>query len=572
MPASSAPSNAQVGLGGRPMTQNTEPEKKSEKEPNQCENQPPKQFVENSELTEDSIRNNYLPDLSDIMRIALKASCTGKDKEEILDFCQEVSPRGHYENAKREECLLFFNPDFQSLHKAVRSLLYALYDNHGWKGKGVCKPSKKLMEEADQYNPTGTMVSFDESKSKENSCRRKVSTLCAICRNLKTCMAFYGEEISHNKAALPPVAFEIDRNLETCGRLIQSSEFINMEVAFSDIMVSSGGTKEKVDKIYDKLTFFKEKILNGPLEDRRAKMCFLLYRASEYLRHFEEELELKDRDCLISMHHLRTQLSFDLITHSFLLVQNSSPLFDVIVDRFKMLQHTRTQTFFYLEASRTYTFITDLHENIDMKMKVLVDNYSPDMITPEEFVAFANNEGKSMKKSSEKEIEELEGKIEDMKGEAKNCMCQFALGVTKEAVGFLSSVLMPEETKLVESVVFAGVDALKKIKDFVMNNEEEIEQKEMVDVFQHLIKRQELLRKVHYSSMILRKMKGKSDELLTFLHMVRLYNLLTTKKLDTRKNYIGVLIRQRENPLTGFVEYFVRPLDKFAQTPFTPSS
>jgi len=399
---------------------------------------------------------------------------------------------------------------------------------------------KKLKEiEKKENNKTinedGTLASFDGIKAKEYSCTKKISVLATICHNLKTIIKTYGEEISHSKSGIPPVAFEIDRNLETPGRLIQSSDFHSMEIAFSDIMTSTDSVKTKVDRIFDTMNKFKSDILSGPLTDRRAKMCFLLYRASDYLRPFEEELELKEEECLVSMHHLRTQISFDLIEHSFLFVQNASPIFDVNVDRFKMLQHTSTQTFFYLNSTNTYSFIKSLHEAIDTKMKVIIDDYSPDMITPEEFVAFANSEGKAMKKTDEQQIEELEGKIQEMKDEAKTCMYKFSLEMTKEAISIVSDILQPDEAKLLEGVVFAGVDVVKKITDYCTGNKEEIEEKGATDIFQNLIKRQELLRKAHYSSIILRKMKGKSSELVNFLHMVRLYNLLTNRKLDKRK-------------------------------------
>ena len=211
----------------------------------------------------------------------------------------------------------------------------------------------------------------------------------------------------------------------------------------------------------------KNRILQGPLAERRIKTCFLLYRASEYLRPFEEELEMKDLDMLQAMHRLRTRLSFDLIEHSFLFVQNACPLFDFVIDRFKMLKSTETETFFYLEASNTKKFIRCLHEAIDMKMKNIIDDYSPDMITPEEFIAFANNEGKGMKASNEEQIEELNSRIQDMQIEAKTCMQQFALEMTQQAVSLLSDVLIPDEKKLVEEVVFAGLDVIKKIKDFL---------------------------------------------------------------------------------------------------------
>jgi len=355
--------------------------------------------------------------------------------------------------------------------------------------------------------------------------------------------------------------------LDTTGRLIQSPDFSRIENAFLKIMTSSDPGKSKVDQLNDCMMSLKNSISCGTLENRREKNCFLIYRASDYLRPYEEELELKNKEFLQSMHRLRTRISFDLIEHSFLFVQNASPLFNVYVDRFKMLQKTTTQVFFYLEAHSTYQFIRNLHEFIDMKMKNLIDDYSPDMITPEEFVSFANNEGKTRKASDEKEIEDMENQIHEMEDEAKNATAQFAIGLTKEAVTMLSSVLVPEEVSLVEGAVFAGIEAVKKITDMVTGKEEEIEEKGLGDVFQHLVRRQELLRKAHYSSMILEKMKGKASELVYFMRMVRLFNLLTTKKLDKRNDFIGVLITERINPNSEFVEYFVRTLDKISQTP-----
>jgi len=533
--------------------------------------------VKPEKSTEELIKSSYLPDFSGMMKVSLVVSTTVRDRDkevENRDFVQDVCPRGSYENQKKQECLFFFNPDFESLYKAVRALLHQLYDNHNW--GHMKKPSRKLIDQADHSSPTGTLITTLELNPKDSPSRKKLHILAALCQNLKTCMKYYGEEISHSKASIPPVAFEIERNLESPGRLIQSTDFFTMESAFSEVVASSIGQKDKVTRLFDLMNSFKEKFQSETLADRKAKMCFLLYRASEYLKSFEEGMEMKDNELLICMHRMRTQISYDLIEHAFLFVQNASPLFDVEVDRFKMLQNSSCQTFFYLEKSIAHDYITRLHEAIDMKMKIIIENYSPEMISPEEFVAFANNEGKAMKASDEEQIDEMKTRIEEMKIEAKNCLGQFALGMTKQAVSILSTVLMPEEqVKVVESSVFIGIDLLKKIKSFFTDNEEEIEKDkgdEVVEVFQHLIRRQELLRRVHYSNLILRKMKGKAAELLTFMEMVRLYNVLTVRKLDTRNDYIGLLITRRVNPISEFVEFFVRVLDKFSQTPTAFSS
>jgi len=530
---------------------------------------------EHVETPEESIRSNYLPDLSSMMRVSLSVSYIGKDKDREKDadnpdyFSQEVSPRGHYLNQKKQECLVFFNPDFEALHKTIRCLLQYLLDNHSWRVGS--KPSKKVLEQADSYRPDGQMRTMVDipSSAKEGSRKRQVLILAALCQNLKTCMHDYGDVIDRVHVQLqPPIAYEIDRDLENPGRMIKVSEFVQIESAFGNVMESQSSQRDKVDRLLETMNDHKNRILCGPLLERRIKTCFLLYRTSEYLRPFEEELELKDLETLQSMHRLRTRLSFDLIEHSFLFVQNNCPLFDIVVDRFKMLKSTETETFFYLEATIAKKYIKCLHEAIDMKMKNILDDYSPEMITPEEFVSFANTEGKGMKASNEQQIEELNSRIQDMQSEAKNCMYQFGLEMTQQAVSLLSDVLIPDEKKLVEEIAFAGIDVIKKIRDFVTGNEEQIEEKGVsLDCFQHLIRRQDLLRKVHYSKLILQKMKGKSAELVKFLLMVRLYNLLTNRRFDVRTDYIGLLIDQRINPVTEFVEFFVRPLDKITQTP-----
>jgi len=512
--------------------------------------------------TKDMIKNNYLPDLSGMMKISLKVSCSVKERgsEEMRDFLQDVSPRGHYENQKKKECLLFFNPDLEGLYRAVRTLLHQIYDNHCW--KIGTKPPKKILIQADHSSPSG-IITESEIPAKEGTCKKKVYILSIICQNLKTIMECYGEEINQSKASVPPIGFEIDRDLETFGRLVQATEFCSIETSFCDIMTTSYPEKEKVARLSEAMNNFKKTIMSGPLTGRRAKNCFLFFRASEYLKHFEEELELKDKDTLSAMHRLRTQITFELIEHSFLFVQNDSPLFDVVVDRYKLLQKTSCETFFYLEASNAHKYIVLLFSAIDMKMKNIVDDYSSDMLTPEEFVSFANNDGRSMKKSEAEQIEELQNKILDMKKEANDCLINFSAGAVQQVFVFLSSVLLPLEAEAIKSLAFGGITLLKKLRSLA--DEKKIKEKgeEFKAIFSYLLKRQELLRKVHYSSLILQKMRTKTSELLRFLEMIRLYNVLTVRNLHERSDYIGLLITRKVNPITEFVEFFVRPLEKF---------
>ena len=132
---------------------------------------------------------------------------------------------------------------------------------------------------------------------------------------------------------------------------------------------------DRLNFIYNKIDTFEKEINPKNSTDNKLLFSLLLNNLSNYLRQFEGVKEMKAPQLVKIIRITRSKLNFLLIENRFKYIENQSPILNIKIDRYYVLNDSINETSIYLGRGETITFINNLREEMERKSKNIEPKY-----------------------------------------------------------------------------------------------------------------------------------------------------------------------------------------------------
>ena len=502
------------------------------------------------EEQKEEIRNNYLPSLSSFQKLALKLK---DDKND--DTYKEICPDVNYEQSNIGY-YIFYNNNLKQLKELYEFELNKLIKNH----PVILYHIKKYLNELDTsydkssyYDPLKIFSYYISYYSNFNwSIVEKARTLANNLIKIKE-LEKIGTDIKSyfSQITITDKIEDIFNDINEKNNIYYNSNiYIEIENKFALLEFKY---KDKLsyinelEKIFD--DYYKEEIGEVSIEGtKKIGFCFVLNRASYYLEQLEKTLQNYDLELLKKCDKLRRKLNILLLENRYKYVQNSKPILDIQIDRFKILNNDFSKISIYLQRYELKQFMKELEKSFQRK----ADNLSKD--NKFEFLSLKQIKEIAVLRdidinSNESLKDAMKDKIRKLKLEMKakeNKISQIRTEYAKSGITLAVNIALGNELALINEIKKTQItkenndnntnkgdndDILKKKKD---------EGQSQIDQLQ--LELEEIKNNIENYNNKLEKININLNYDVTFINILKLYFQLVRYNYQNRNDYEGIII------------------------------
>ena len=493
------------------------------------------------------INDNYLISLSSFQKILIKL----KD-EKNNDVEKEICPDVNYQESKIGY-YIFYNNNLKQLKELYKFELQKLIKTH----PVVLYHIKDFLDKLDQrfdediyFNPVrlfSLVVSYSYQPIVENA-RALANNLIKINEIEKE-----GTDI---KLKFSQIIF-----MDGFGDLFKKisdkdnfyykqetytqieNEFAQLEFDYKDKLSYVNELEKILDKYYEELGEVSIEI------KKRNGFCFILNRASYYLEQVESNKQTYDLPLLKKCDKLRRKINILLLEFRYKFGQNSRPILDIEIARYKTLNNDFSKVSIYLDRGELKTFIKKLEEAFQNKASNLKENNNFEFLNVEEIKEIAilrkvkSISNKDLKDGMEEKIEELKLKKKAKENELKSIYTEYL----KSGISLAVNCALGNELKVITDVL------QKENNDNITKNEESdnnIDKKRdegqsRIDQLQIEIAKIE--NNIQNYSNKIEKINIDINYDVTFINILKLYFKLIQEQYQVRNDYEGIIITEKKS-------------------------
>ena len=507
------------------------------------------------EEQKEEINKNYLPSLSSFQKILLKLK---DDKND--DVLKEICPDVNYEDSKIGY-YIFYNNNLKQLQELYEFELNKLIKNH----PVILYHIKKYLNELDNSydkgsyydNPFKLFSYYISYYSNFNwSIVEKARTLANNLIKIKE-IEKIGTDIKSNfsQIIITDKIEDIFKDINEKNNIYYNSNiYIEIENKFALLEFKY---KDKLsyinelEKIFDE--YYNKDIGEVSIESsKKIGFCYILNRASYYLEQLEKSLQNYDLELLKKCDKLRRKLNILLLDNRYKFVQNSKPILDIQIDRFKILNNDFSKISIYLQRIELKNFIKELEKSFQRKADNLSKENKFEFLSLKQIKEIAVlrdidvNSNESLKEAMKDKIRKLklemktkENKISQIRSEYAKAGITLAVNIALgNELALMNEIKKPQITKENnDNNTNKGdnIDILNKQKD---------EGQSQIDQLQLEI--EEIKNNIENYNNKLEKINVNLNYDITFINILKLYLQLVRFNYQDRNDYEGVIITEEK--------------------------
>ncbi len=506
------------------------------------------------EEQKEEIRNNYLPSLSSFQKLALKLK---DDKND--DTYKEIRPDVNYEQSNIGY-YIFYNNNLEQLKKLYEFELEKLKKNY----PVILFHIKKYLNELDTsydkssyYDPLKIFSYYISYYSNFNwSIVEKARTLANNLIKIKE-LEKIGTDIKSyfSQITITDKIEDIFNDINEKNNIYYNSNiYIEIENKFALLEFKY---KDKLsyinelEKIFD--DYYKEEIGEVSIEgSKKIGFCFVLNRASYYLEQLEKTLQNYDLELLKKCDKLRRKLNILLLENRYKYVQNSKPILDIQIDRFKILNNDFSKISIYLQRYELKQFMKELEKSFQRK----ADNLSKD--NKFEFLSLKQIKEIAVLRdidinSNESLKDAMKDKIRKLKLEMKakeNKISQIRNEYAKSGITLAVNIALGNELALINEIKKTQItkenndnNTNKGDNDDILNKKKD-EGQSQIDQLQ--LELEEIKNNIENYNNKLEKININLNYDVTFINILKLYFQLVRYNYQNRNDYEGIIITEEK--------------------------
>lgn len=502
------------------------------------------------------INNKYLTSLSSFQKISIKLKDENND-----DLYKEICPDVNYQEFNIGY-YIFYNNNLEQLKELYEFQLKKLIKTHPvvlYHIKDFLNKLDQRYDEDTYFNPVrlfSLLVSYSYQSIVENA-RNLANNLIKI------------NEIKKKGTDIKSIFSQIiirDRFEDIFKEINDKNKFYYLPETYSKI------ENEFAQLEYDckdKLSYINEleKILDNYYEDlgevsietkKRNGFCFILNRASYYLERIEDRKETYDLPLLKKLDKLRRKINILLLEFRYKFGQNSRPILDIEIARYKTLNNDFSKVSIYLDKGELKIFIKKLEEAFQNKASNLKENNNFEFLNVEEIkeIAVLRNvkiiSNNDLKDGMKEKIEELKLKKKAKENEIKSIYTEYL----KSGISLAVNCALGNELKLItDNLKKENNDNITKKGDNDINtkngeNDNNLEKKRdegqsRIDQLQIEIEKIENNIQNYFNK--IEKINIDINYDVTFINILKLYFKLIKEQYQVRYDFEGIIITEKKS-------------------------
>ena len=322
------------------------------------------------------------------------------------------------------------------------------------------------------------------------------------------------------------------------------NEFAQLEFDYKDKLSYVNELEKILDKYYEELGEVSIEL------KKRNGFCFILNRASYYLEQVENNKQTYDLPLLKKCDKLRRKINILLLEFRYKFGQNSRPILDIEIARYKTLNNDFSKVSIYLDRGELKTFIKKLEEAFQNKASNLKENNNFEFLNIEEIKEIAVL--RSVKAISNKDLKDgMKEKIEELKLKKKAKENEIKLIYTeylKSGISLAVNCALGNELKLITDNIAKKGDNDKNTKNEESDNnidKKRDEGQSRIDQLQIEIAKIE--NNIQNYSNKIEKINIDINYDVTFINILKLYFKLIQKQYQVRNDFEGIIITEKKS-------------------------
>lgn len=322
------------------------------------------------------------------------------------------------------------------------------------------------------------------------------------------------------------------------------NEFAQLEFDYKDKLSYVNELEKILDKYYEELGEVSIEL------KKKNRFCFILNRASYYLEQVENNKQTYDLPLLKKCDKLRRKINILLLEFRYKFGQNSRPILDIEIARYKTLNNDFSKVSIYLDRGELKTFIKKLEEAFQNKASNLKENNNFEFLNIEEIKEIAVL--RSVKAISNKDLKDgMKEKIEELKLKKKAKENEIKLIYTeylKSGISLAVNCALGNELKLITDNIAKKGDNDKNTKNEESDNnidKKRDEGQSRIDQLQIEIAKIE--NNIQNYSNKIEKINIDINYDVTFINILKLYFKLIQKQYQVRNDFEGIIITEKKS-------------------------
>lgn len=317
------------------------------------------------------------------------------------------------------------------------------------------------------------------------------------------------------------------------------NEFAQLEFEYKDKLSYVNELEKILDKYYEELGEVSIEI------KKRNGFCFILNRASYYLEQVENNKGTYDLPLLKKCDKLRRKINILLLEFRYKFGQNSRPILDIEIARYKTLNNDFSKVSIYLDKGELKIFIKKLEEAFQNKASNLKENNNFEFLNVEEIkeIAVLSNKNtisnKDLKEVMEVKIQELKLNKKAKENEIKSIYSEYL----KSGISLAVNCALGNELKLItDNLKKENNDNITKKGD---NDKKKDVGQSRIDQLQIEVEKIENNIQNYYNK--IEKINIDINYDVTFINILKLYFILIRKQYQVRNDYEGIIITEKKS-------------------------
>ena len=504
------------------------------------------------EEQKNEIHEKYLTNLSSFQKISIKLKNEKND-----DVTKEICPDVNYQESNIGY-YIFYNSNLKQLKELYEFELKKLIKNHPVVlyhiNEFLIKLDKNYDEET-YYNPIrlfSLLVSYSYQPIVENA-RALANNLIKINEIEKK-----GTDIklSFSQIITKDRFEDIFKEIKDENNFYYISEtyteienkFAQLEYNYKDKLSYVNELEKVLDKYYEDLGEVSIEL------KKRNGFCFILNRASYYLERVEDRKESYDLQLLQKCDKLRRKINILLLEFRYKFGQNSRPILDIEIARYKILNNDFSKVSIYLDKGELKHFIKKLEEAFQNKASNLKENNNFEFLNVEEIkeIAVLRNvkviSNKDIKDGMREKIEELSLKKKAKENEIKSIYAEYL----KSGISLAVNCALGNELKLItynlDNNITKKGDNDKKTKNEESDNNIDKKRDEGQGRINQLeIEIEKIKNNIQNYYNKVEKINININYDVTFINILKLYFKLIKEQYQVRNDYEGIIITEKKS-------------------------
>ena len=503
------------------------------------------------EEQKNEINQKYLPSLSSYQKITIKLKDEKKD-----DILKEICPDVNYQEFNAG-FYIFYNNNLLKLKELYEFELKKLVKNHPvilYHIKDFLDQLDTRFDEDTYYNPIrlfSLLVSY--------SYQPIVDKARALANNLIKIkeMEKKGTDIKLNfsQIIIKDGVEDIFKNISNINdkrnkNYIEYNPeiYVEIENKFAKIEFNNKDTLgyiKELEKILD--NYYHNEIGEISVEVRkRIGFCFILNRASYYLEAAEKDRANLDLEALKKCDKLRRKINILLLNYRYKYVQNSRPILDIEISRYKILNNDFSTVSIYIDKDELKSFIEKLEEAFQNKASNLKENNNfefLDLKEIKEIAALSNIKiisNENLKEGMQEKIDELKFKKKECENELQSIYAEYLKsGITLACNIAIGNPLMqmPIEKPGNDNIT-------KKEENDNSTDKKRAEGQRRIDQLELEIEK--IKKSIQNYENKIQKINININYDVTFINILKLYFKLIRKQYQIRNDYEGIIITEKK--------------------------